>query len=71
MRKGKVMRWITGFVLGGMREQHVRAPEMTTSLEDAMAYSSFLSSGVAGVEEISFEEFLRRARKGKKTKSSI
>jgi hypothetical protein len=59
------MRWITGFVLGQPQEPYARRSEIKTTLEDAMAYSSFLSSGVAGVEEISFEEFLRRAKKRK------
>ncbi len=64
------MSWITGIVLGMARERNVSASEIkmqATTLEDAMAYSSFLSSGVAGVEEISFEEFLRRAKKRKTT----
>lgn len=64
------MSWITGIVLGQARERNVSASEIkmqATTLEDAMAYSSFLSSGVAGVEEISFEEFLRRAKKRKTT----
>ncbi|MGH8717855.1 MAG: hypothetical protein ACREV0_02775 [Burkholderiales bacterium] len=64
------MSWITGIVLGKARERNVSASEIkmqATTLEDAMAYSSFLSSGVAGVEEISFEEFLRRAKKRKTT----
>lgn len=64
------MSWITGIVLGQARERKVSASEIkmqATTLEDAMAYSSFLSSGVAGVEEISFEEFLRRAKKRKTT----
>jgi hypothetical protein len=73
MRKGKIMRWITGRVLGQTRDRQVTASEIkmqTTTLEEAMAYSSFLSSGVAGVEEISFEEFLRRAKK-RKTKTTL
>jgi hypothetical protein len=62
---GKLMRWMTAIVLGGARKRNSPGPQVTTTLEDAMAYSSFLSSGVAGVEEISFEEFLRRAKKRK------
>lgn len=69
---GKVMRWIAGIVLGQARERQATAAQikMQTTLEDAMAYSSFLSSGVAGVEEISFEEFLKRAKK-RKTRTTL
>lgn len=34
----------------------------TACLEESVAYSSFLASGVAGIEEVSFEEFLRLIR---------
>ncbi|MGH8727167.1 MAG: hypothetical protein ACREV9_03180 [Burkholderiales bacterium] len=62
------MRWIRGIVVG--RERQTAAAQIKTTLEDAIAYSSFLSSGVAGVEEISFEEFLRRAKK-RKTRTTL
>jgi prophage antirepressor-like protein len=62
---GKLMRWMTAIVLGEARKHSSAGPQIKTTLEDSIAYSSFMSSGVAGVEEISFEEFLRRARKRK------
>lgn len=34
----------------------------TACLEESVAYSSFLASGVAGIEEVGFEEFLRLMR---------
>jgi hypothetical protein len=34
----------------------------TACLEESVAYSSFLASGVAGIEDVSFEEFLRLIR---------
>jgi hypothetical protein len=34
----------------------------TPCLEESVAYSSFLASGVAGIEEVGFEEFLRLMR---------
>lgn len=32
-------------------------------LEESVAYSSFLASGVAGVEQVSFSEFIRHRRR--------
>ena len=35
-------------------------------LEESIAYSAFLASGVAGVDEVSFEEFVWRYHQAKK-----
>jgi hypothetical protein len=47
------------------------AGEPTSYLEESVAYSSFLASGVAGVEEVSFAEFLRMFRAGRKASEPI
>jgi hypothetical protein len=35
-------------------------------IEESVAYSSFLASGVAGVESVSFEQFVKRYYQAKK-----
>jgi hypothetical protein len=41
-------------------------PDSMAYLEESIAYSAFLASGVAGVEEVSFEEFVWRYHQAKK-----
>jgi hypothetical protein len=41
-------------------------PSRLAYIEESIAYSSFLASGVAGVEEVSFEQFVQRYHESKK-----
>jgi hypothetical protein len=43
-----------------------RAFDQLAYIEESVAYSSFLASGVAGVESVSFEEFIKRYYEAKK-----
>jgi hypothetical protein len=60
-RRGK-----SGQAEGKAPAQATADPDSMAYLEESIAYSAFLASGVAGVEEVSFEEFVWRYHQAKK-----
>lgn len=51
---------------GWSRTQAPREISEADSMEQRVAYSSLLASGVAGVDEVSFEEFVEGYHRAKK-----
>lgn len=59
-----MLQWISDLLFGPpYRRTWVESRPFTIQLEDSVAWSSFLASGVDGVEDVSFAEFVRRSRR--------
>jgi hypothetical protein len=56
-----MLHWLSDLLFGTpYRRSRISSVQPIEHLEQSVAWSSFLASGVDGVEDISFSEFVRR-----------
>lgn len=58
-----MLHWISDLLFGPPYRRIVKTKPLQKQLEQSVAWSSFLASGVDGVEGVSFAEFVRCSRK--------